>query len=206
MNMQKQNSVNKRSAVAATIHLVRLGDISDDDIVPTAKTLEAQYPGIVKAMKRGDIIENTSESGYRSQGVYMWDGKNVIRQNTSWDDYGSPSTEFKIVTEFLPGYWDSAKLSCVAWDKGAEQEFYWHSDYPPCALDARALGLDKAAILTKKEKSAWLGEHNVYWTTFMHNGIEYKINVSSSKYFKEEIDDDGLICVYWHDGELHTEY
>ncbi len=130
----------------------------------------------------------------------MADGKEVIEQNRDWDDYGSPSKEFKIITEFPPGYWDRAygeenNLVVKKWCRiDAKSEFYWHSDYPPCALDAIAIGLDKMPILAKNDDS--------YYIAFMH-GVEYKLNLSEPKL---PINKDGLMCVYWHDGELHTEF
>ena len=105
-------SVNRVASVnhvaKATVHLVSVGKDESDyyTLSKMSKRLEKKHPGITKAMKRGDIIENIDESGYRSQGVYMWDGKRVIHQNHDWDDYGSPSQEFLLLTEFPPGYWD----------------------------------------------------------------------------------------------------
>lgn len=57
---------------------------------------------------RGDIIVNTShpEYGYRSAGMYFFDGTGLIPPDDTYDDYGTVPREFKIVEEFPPGYWD----------------------------------------------------------------------------------------------------
>jgi hypothetical protein len=199
----------------ATVHLVALGKLSEHCHIPSNDYLNRKYPGITNAMRRGDIIENVTESGYRSQGVYMWDGKKVIEQNTSWDDYGSPSEEFKVVTEFPPGYWDKTMgelktqsgLNIKKWCRiEADSQFYWHSDYPPVALDAKKLDLDKSAILCEKRKSTWSGEYTHYWTTFMWEGVEYKLNMRKPDYIKKFMEIEGLLCVYWYDGEFHMDY
>jgi hypothetical protein len=127
----------------ATIHIVSF--TIDEDYRPTIEDLEAKYPGIAKKMKRGDIIENINDTGYRSCGSYMYNGEEVIERNFEYDDYGSPSIEFKLITEFAPGYWDQSlneqMLNTIAWEKGAETEFYWHDDNTPCVADPIALNL-----------------------------------------------------------------
>ena len=185
------------------MHLVALGkrgkkyrDVPSDDY------LNRKYPGITNVMKRGDIIENVTESGYRSQGIYMWDGKKVIEQNTDWDDYGSPSTEFRLITEFPPGYWDqwygrNEHLPVKKWCRiDAESQFYWHSNEPPCAMDTDLL--KKCPILTKDNV-------DVYWTTFMHEGKEYKLNISDLEFFQSQKDNE-YICVYWDGEELCADF
>ena len=59
-------------------------------------------------LRRGDMVVMESESGYRSQGLYFFDGKQLINQDRSYDDYGTVPEEFRTVEEFPPGYWDLA--------------------------------------------------------------------------------------------------
>ena len=57
---------------------------------------------------RGDMVINTSDSeyGYRSCGMYFFNGKTLVKPCTEYDDYGTVPSEFDIITEFPPGYWD----------------------------------------------------------------------------------------------------
>ena len=66
----------------------------------TTDLLEEKYKGITKKLKNGDLIENINESGYRSNGVYCFDGIDVVAQCNKFDDYGTPSSSFKLIKEF----------------------------------------------------------------------------------------------------------
>jgi hypothetical protein len=57
---------------------------------------------------RGDVIVSKFEKnhGYRSCGLYFFDGARLISQCTDYDDYGTVPKKFGIITEFPPGYWD----------------------------------------------------------------------------------------------------
>ena len=92
----------------------------------TIDMLEDKYKGISKKLKRGDLIENLNESGYRSQGVYCFDGTDIVGQNFKFDDYGTPSTSFKLIKEFPPGYWDEPIVN-NDYEEG-DSRFYWHFD------------------------------------------------------------------------------
>ncbi len=91
----------------ATVHLFRGSDLKNynTDQVPAKEQLDNSYPGFTTKLRSGDILENVEDSGYRSEGIYMWNGTDVIRQNTEYDDYGSPAKEFKVITQFPPNYW-----------------------------------------------------------------------------------------------------
>ena len=133
----------------AAIFLVKASEDEWGDMV--IDDLEKLYPGIIKAMKRGDIIENINESGYRSNGIRFFNGEKIIDQNTTIDDYGSPPIEFKVISEFSVGYWtygpygskEDHKAAYVNNDfEDGESEFYWHCDNPSHAIDLKALGID----------------------------------------------------------------
>lgn len=125
--------------------------------------LEYKYPGILKHFRRGDILEFTNYSGYRSQGVFMWDGEKVIDQNTEYDDYGSPAKCFSY-PEFPLDYWDQH------WDTMCKNEptltekvyghsdsklrskFYWHSDLVPIFLNLKKFVNDLRASYKKYDE------------------------------------------------------
>jgi hypothetical protein len=56
---------------------------------------------IFDKVKKGDFIENTLESGYRMDGVYLIDeNKNVIHLNYDDYEYGSIPYDFKVIKDF----------------------------------------------------------------------------------------------------------
>jgi hypothetical protein len=89
--------------------------------------IKKKYPEMISLMKRGDLIENIHQSGYRSQGVYCFDGEDLVCLNGKIDDYGTPSSSFKLITEFPPGYWDSP-TECNIYELEYSSKFYWHDD------------------------------------------------------------------------------
>ena len=124
----------------ATVLLVNLkGELKEK--------IEELYPGFRKYLKRGDIIEDISTSGYRRQGVYMYDGENVIDLNYEKDEYGSPSKEFLVFKEFPPDYWENFYMDENSYKKlninniycpNEKSKFYW-DDLNPVLVDKNVL-------------------------------------------------------------------
>ena len=92
-------------------------------------------PEMVSLMKRGDMVENLYESGYRSQGVYFYDGEQLIDQRRDYDDYGSPPHIFKIIEDFPPDYWDNPIVNNHFVNSDDESQFYWHSTSAVSEID-----------------------------------------------------------------------
>lgn len=95
-------------ATGATVHLIRL---DKDGEIPTVKDLEEKYPGLTKQLKRGDLVEDLNESGYRSNGVFMVDLTEskepvIVELNREFDAYGSPAITMAAISEFPLDYWD----------------------------------------------------------------------------------------------------
>ncbi len=179
----------------ATVHLIKDDNEYDTDDI-TIEILDAKYPGLRESIKRGDIIENISQSGYRSDGVNMYDGEKVIDQNYEWDDYGSPSTKFKVITEFPPTYWDARlgiknSLPTINWEKDSTSSFYWHSDSPPLAVDVVKLGLRD--IVNKAIEVSY-------------NDQIYIIIPRDLEHFKKTIHNEDVTCLYWVDDHFIDEY
>ena len=65
-----------------------------------------------KGGEEGDLIENTAESGYRTNGVYILTKKKkkfvVRRLDGDYDDYGNVGDEFSLGPSFPVGYWTFA--------------------------------------------------------------------------------------------------
>jgi len=124
--------------------------------------IERVYPGIKGMVKRGDIFEDVDESGYRLDGVFLYDGQKTINQGHEYDDYGYPPDELKLIIEFPPGYWDVNNL--IINDtfekprrKGLESagtvilspSFYWHSESTPSFLYFDELGISRDITTSK---------------------------------------------------------
>ena len=114
------------------------------------KELETLYPGYKRYLRRGDIIENISKSGYRTQGIYMFDGEKIIDLNYEIYDYGTPSKEFLVFKEFCPDYWDCIFVedsgNCRRqlnvnniYHPDRNSEFYWCDPTIPVLVDKRVL-------------------------------------------------------------------
>lgn len=173
----------------ATVHIVYL-----DGVDVTTVTLEKVYPGMTTMLQRGDIIEDAAVSGYRSEGIYFWDGFKVIDQYREWDVYGSPPVEFKLISEFSPGYWGGSDYDfpIVDWThKGLESEFYWHIDPPPCAIDAAAL-------------SIYPVDSNEF--IYVKNGKSYNFLIEEPITFNQHQKEHGFTDVYWDGEKLQNRY
>jgi len=89
--------------------------------------IKQHYPVLIPLLKRGDLVENIHESGYRSQGVYCYDGQELVSQEKRYDDYGNPTSNFKLIHEFPPGYWDECTENNI-YEPEHNSSFYWHGD------------------------------------------------------------------------------
>ncbi len=169
---------------AATIHLVIVdGNENGDKNTVDLKKLEEKYPGFTEQLSRGDIIEDISEHGYRSQGVWFWDGQSIIPQDIEDDPYGMVPKEFKL-GEFPPGYWDTdSEHTVVGWETGSATEFYWHVDPPPIAFNAEKY----CPILD-----------NIDEISVQILGIGYPLLINSVEKFNYDQHSNGYVMVYWN--------
>ena len=68
----------------------------------------------------GDVVIIESESDYRNDGVFMWNGKKVIKLYTEVDDYGSVPPEIEIA--------DDNDFTAYSWqDLVNHNNFVWYS-------------------------------------------------------------------------------
>lgn len=124
--------------------------------------IEHVYPGIKGMVKRGDIFEDIDESGYRSEGVFLYDGNKTIGQGRDFDPYGYPPDELKLIIEFPPGYWDVDNLIINdTFEKPRRQglesagtiilspSFYWHADSVSSFLYFDELGISRDITTSK---------------------------------------------------------
>lgn len=134
----------------ATIHIVHF---SIKDIIPNSnyKTFNQYYLDANKEkeaeafknltkyllstnqlndVKRGDLIENANESGYRSDGVYMVDIADdqiqIVGLEHEFDEYGSPNNRFTF-PEFHSDYWNYDHMQ----KKDGVPKSQWHFDPLP---------------------------------------------------------------------------
>ena len=153
------------------IHLIDLSHVkekiilfiqSDDDTIATMigmKTAEYitnfitdQHAELWNMMKRGDLIEDISSSGYRSDGRYIVDTdkdtkdlgimrngliiKDLYRE---YDKCGSVYPDMCTITEFPIGYFDN--LIVNSYLCGSDMKSYWHCELSPVCFDSKRLCL-----------------------------------------------------------------
>jgi hypothetical protein len=140
------------------IHLIEIGECPDG--CPSTEDLEAKHPGISEYFCRGDLIENKSESGYRSQGVYCVDQVDgqwkIVYQYDEFDDYGTPAIEFHGISQFPLNHWALDNLNCnntytnqhrthlfmgQSENTNPDCEFYWHIEPVMVAFYPEEVGM-----------------------------------------------------------------
>lgn len=162
--------------------------------------IEDVYPGITEKVKRGDIFEDVDGSGYRSMGVFFFDGHKTIRQGHYYDDYGYPPDEFKLIIEFPPGYWDVQNLivnddyekpsrvnRVAVGSMILDTPFYWHLPNPPSFLYLDELDVPREVEIS--EVSVPCGKEYSFKLKYFiwdYNGSRYLIDEGILNYAKEE--------------------
>ena len=141
--------------------------------------LQDNYPTIAALIKRGDIIEDCEKSGYgtRSDGVYFYDGANIIFRDCSIDPYGSVPKTFKAVSEFPPDYWDKPKYVVDNWLDECRQQFTWHTgDATFSQLNLNEFEWEFGENPESNSKSELFDGHvNQYYIKFDYNDKKYAV-------------------------------
>lgn len=131
----------------ATIHLFSQEEANDEGSDGgDEEEDDGDSPGIYKMdkksfqklrpyLRRGDLLENVLESGYRSSGLYIYDGKNVTHLGDDLDDYGCMHKSYVIYKEFNPHYWDFSSMNVhnLLVPETDHTSAGWHSGDYPCA-------------------------------------------------------------------------
>lgn len=143
------------------IHLISMDPEDYEDVITgdtVTEFITDQHMTLWKMMKRGDLIENICESGYRSQGRYIVDTEHsqpdhvkliknglIVRDlYTEYDDYGSIPPHFCTITEFPPNYFEQENIvTNFLLCPNSTASSYWHSDNSPVAFDKKRLKLDR---------------------------------------------------------------
>lgn len=86
-------------------------------------------------LRRGDILENVLSSGYRAQGLYIYDGEKVVELDDKLDDYGNIPSQFVVYRDFNPHYWAQGEMNYnnVLVPTQTKTQAYWHSQEHPRA-------------------------------------------------------------------------
>lgn len=61
---------------------------------------------------KGDLVSFTNRS-YRNEGLWIFDGTDIVRIDDSIDDYGALPTEFTINDGYPPTYWVDPRLVII---------------------------------------------------------------------------------------------
>lgn len=112
-----------------------------------------QHAELWNMMKRGDLVEDVSSSGYRSEGRYIVDvdkdtkDLGVMRNGLvirslylEYDDYGTIYPDMYTITEFPIGYFDNLVVNSYLC--GPDMKSYWHCELSPISLDTKKLRLN----------------------------------------------------------------
>jgi len=83
------------------------------------------YSLIYECLKKGDIIEDIAESGFGADGVYLFDGTNIISTDRSSYVYGLIPDVLVLSNLFYPGYWDDPMFVVDEFLNGSYKKFYW---------------------------------------------------------------------------------
>ena len=109
----------------AQVHILNNDNITIDF---SKKDINSVNTTIIQSLtnpKYGDLVEDYSKSGYRTNGLYIIN-KNIngdlIISNIShdYDDYGNIGDNFTLCDEFPPGYWT------FALEKNYYGKMWWH--------------------------------------------------------------------------------
>lgn len=141
------NKLREFSKTKCVNHLIRSGIENCYDAKIINSIMVDKYLLLWCMMKEGDLVEDLSTSGYRSQGRY------IVKLNsegnlyvddlcTDYDDYGSIPPEFTTITKFPIGYFDDVVIN-DGFHVGEEAKSYWHIDKSYVFLDLPLLGLNK---------------------------------------------------------------
>ena len=118
-------------------------ELDTDEVEDEVGDINLKFEELIQTMKRGDLIENLSVSGYRSRGRYIVDEINnklvAVELSTEIDGYGNLPPNFLTITEFPIGYFDEANII----DVDNKKESDWHSEIQPRFIDCQKLKLDK---------------------------------------------------------------
>lgn len=126
----------------ATIYLYSAEEDEEGDGEEEATISKADLKKLKPFLRRGDLLENVADSGYRSSGVRMYDGKKVVDLCYDYDDYGSVGPEFVVYREFNPCYWDYSSMNVnnmLVPDVDSAQSGWHTGDFPSCFVDRKAI-------------------------------------------------------------------
>lgn len=144
-------------------------DVDENKQKQVIKKLKYLLPYI----KRGDIIEDTDISGYRSTGVNLVDiidGKiQLMGVSTEADDYGHVEESFKGITEFPLDYWNYDKMNYIEIEGDSESN--WHSS------GLCTVSIETRSIINKiTDKTLYVNnDNNIEMISFKYKNIIYYI-------------------------------
>ena len=124
---------------------------------------------LVAGIRRGDVLENVDQSGYRANGVYFFDvdptthGLMICNMDFCWDDYGCIPRSFEVITQFPdPSHWHNlgAKTKCFPGRHPHEAQAYMHNEYVSLPL------------VTLKPHMHYVNEHELQ---IDYAGIQYTV-------------------------------
>jgi hypothetical protein len=173
--------------------------------------LESFFPTMSDDIKRGDLISNADESGYRASGVYIFNGQEVQPLSMMYDEHGHVPSDFCIITEFAPGFWqpigfDSCYMNYKGVDENTKPDLYWHAEPEIEFINLGKLGIEEQFHEIIKSLKlgmidfAWMGKRyllSVTASVVQRNGILLVFRMGPKDIKKMNIDSDAYAYIMY---------
>src|SRR5436853_3976234 len=104
-NLSNVDWLPKFNKSKATILLINLLYSDYKTIMEIQQLIENTYPDFRSYLRRGDIIQDIYHAGYNDDGIYFYDGTNIIEPLYEILGYGIIPDQFIVFEEFAPDYW-----------------------------------------------------------------------------------------------------
>lgn len=137
-------------------------------------------------LKNGDLVENTNESGYRMDGVFIVNNEKLEELIDYPDDYGTIPEKFKVISDFPISYWHDS------YNNLNKFESYWHNSY--VWFDPTEIGLKIHKKDFKKFNYKFISWDNKekeitsYYYIFSYKNIKYCMVIEDSGIINEKFD------------------
>jgi len=83
--------------------------------------------------------------------IFAYIFRHLIDLENEYDSYGTPPSEFKLIEEFAPGYWD-VPIQNNEFEPNVDSQFYWHSEYGLSKINLSNFDYTSELVTIKEQK------------------------------------------------------